>query len=121
MSRRRCCAASNKKPDATAAGTDAEPRPATDVQAALTVLGRLPQRPNVSRGDLTGAQVAGAQLGGADLSSAQLGRANLTGAKLQGADLRKTIGLTQEQLNAAHGDAETQLPDGLQRPDGWQP
>jgi uncharacterized protein YjbI with pentapeptide repeats len=87
MCRRRCCAASNKKPDATAAGTDAEPRPATDVQAALTVLGRLPQRPNVSRGDLTSAQVAGAQLGGADLSGAQLAEVNLTHAQLVEADL----------------------------------
>ena len=34
-----------EKPDATAPGTGAEPRPATDVQAALSVLSRLPQQP----------------------------------------------------------------------------
>jgi hypothetical protein len=76
-----------EKPDGTAPGTDAEARPATDVQAALTVLGRLPQQPNVSRGDLTGAQVAGARLGGADLSGAELGGADLSGAWLDEAKL----------------------------------
>ena len=96
-------------------------RPTTDVQAALTVLGRLPQRPDVSRGNLFGALLAGALLGGANLSGAELSRADLTGAGLKGADLREIEGLRQEQLNSADGDADTQLPDGLQRPDGWAP
>jgi hypothetical protein len=30
------------------------PTPATDVQAAVTVMGRLPKRPDLSRGDLSG-------------------------------------------------------------------
>jgi hypothetical protein len=59
----------------------------TDVQAALTVLGRLPQRPSVSRGDLSGSHLSGAQLGGANLSGAQLGGANLSNASLGGANL----------------------------------
>ena len=69
----------------------------TDVQAALTVLGRLPLRAGVSRGDLSGAHLAGASLiqadltdadlGGADLTGAQLREADLTGAQLGGADL----------------------------------
>jgi hypothetical protein len=80
-----------EKPDATAPGTDAKPRPATDVQAALSVLGRLPQQPNVSRGDLTGAQVAGAHLGGANLTSAQLAGADLSGARLYMADLTSAL------------------------------
>jgi uncharacterized protein YjbI with pentapeptide repeats len=186
-------------------------KPTTDVQAALTVLGRLPQRSGVSRGDLAhallvgalfrGANLSGARLGGANLSDAHLDevdlsgavlfktdlsgailslakltdarlveanlsgaaliRANLSGARLDeadlsgatlftanlsnarldraslsdaeltdadlsgarlyGADLRETTGLTQEQLNSAYGNANTQLPDGLQRPDGWKP
>jgi hypothetical protein len=118
-----------EKPDATAPGTDAKPRPATDVQAALTVLGRLPQQPNVSRGDLAGAQLAGARLGGAnlagaqlataDLAGAQLDGANLSGAQLGGADLRHARALTQSQLDAARGNAETQLPAGLGRPASW--
>jgi Pentapeptide repeats (8 copies) len=73
-------------------GPEQKPKPATDVQAALTVLGRLPKRANVSRGDLSGAQLAGtdltgAQLTGTDLAGARLGGANLAGAALGGADL----------------------------------
>jgi uncharacterized protein YjbI with pentapeptide repeats len=114
-------------------------KPTTDVQAAMTVLGRLPQRSGVSRGDLSGALLAGAVLGGANLSGAALGGANLSGAFLDEADLsgaflgeanlssarldranlRKTRSLTQKQLNSADGDAKTQLPDRLQRPDDW--
>jgi uncharacterized protein YjbI with pentapeptide repeats len=89
--------ATAEKPDVAIAQTNAQPRPATDVQAALTVLGRLPQRSDVSRGDLSGAWLVGAQLAnanlsgakldGADLSGAQLANANLSGAKLDGAKL----------------------------------
>jgi Pentapeptide repeats (8 copies) len=63
------------------------PRPPADVQAACTVLGRLPEQPNVSRGDLSDAQLAGAQLTGANLSGAWLGGADLSGAGLTGANL----------------------------------
>jgi hypothetical protein len=153
--------------------------PATDVQAALSVLSRLPQRSSVSRGDLSrafltravlvgadlsggrldganlsvavlhyinlsrallrradlsyvrgyradlsaayleGADLSGAILAEADLSYARLEGANLSGAQLNGADLRKIRDLTQKQLNSARGDANTRLPEGLQRPDGW--
>ncbi|MDT3443831.1 pentapeptide repeat-containing protein [Pseudofrankia sp. BMG5.37] len=61
--------------------------PTTDVQAALTILGRLPARENVPRADLTRVHLAGARLGGANLTGARLGGANLTGASLDGADL----------------------------------
>jgi Pentapeptide repeats (8 copies) len=73
-------------------------------QAALTVLGRLPQRSGVSRGDLSAALLPRTSLGGAnrsgtvlhganlieaqflkaDLSGAELYRANLSGAGLNG-------------------------------------
>jgi hypothetical protein len=62
-------------------------KPTTDVQAAITVLGRLPQRSGVSRGDLSGALLAGAQLDGANLAEAKLDGANLAGAQLEAADL----------------------------------
>jgi hypothetical protein len=62
-------------------------RPTTDIQAALTVLGRLPQRPDVSRGDLSGALLAGARLLNANLSGAGLSRADLSGAVLFRANL----------------------------------
>ncbi len=119
-------------------------RPPTDVQAALTVLGRLPQRSGVSRGDLSGALLAGVQLDEVNLAGARLDGADLPGAQLIGADLSgANLGdriprpvrveevaslvapmsdrprLTQTQLVTARGDGSTVLPDGLQRPDHW--
>jgi uncharacterized protein YjbI with pentapeptide repeats len=84
--------------------------------------------------DLIGADLRGADLRGADLRSAyligaDLRRADLTAADLIGADLRDTdvrdadlersIFLTQMQLNATHGDADTTLPPRLIRPPHW--
>jgi len=83
-------------------------KPPVDIQAAVTVLGRLPDRPAVSRGDLSDASLnrfnllqanftgailseadlSGADLNGADLNGAKLRGADLNGAKLRGADLR---------------------------------
>jgi uncharacterized protein YjbI with pentapeptide repeats len=75
--------------DPAAQESDARPRPATDVQAALTVLGRLPMRPDVSRGDVSEAQLAGAQLGRANLSGARLDGAVLSRAQLDWANLSR--------------------------------
>lgn len=60
-----------------------EEAPATDVQAAVTVLGRLPARKGVPRVDLRDANLVGANLVDANLAYASLGGANLTGAKLR--------------------------------------
>lgn len=78
----------------------------------------------LKKANLIGANLAEADLSGADLEKAQMDRAVLTSAKLGGVKLRKTdlattIGLTQEQLEEATGDATTQLPSGLKRPAGW--
>src|SRR4051812_14264178 len=62
------------KPPEEPIGIDTKPAPATDVQAAIAVLGRLPARADVSRGDLLGAHLTGARLD----------RANLNGAYLDG-------------------------------------
>lgn len=96
-----------------------------DIQAALTVLGRLPRRSKVSRGDLSEASLTGAYLGHADLTRADffktkltevnlrraklteatLIRADLTGATLRGADLRRALleaaNLTKADLSFA--------------------
>lgn len=96
-------------------------KPATDVQAAVTVLGRLPSRPTVSRGDLngailTGAILTGAKFVGANLSNvrldaahmvnAELIRADLSAARLDGADLSDArldeADLTQARLQDAN-------------------
>jgi uncharacterized protein YjbI with pentapeptide repeats len=105
-------------------------KPTTDVQAAINVLGRLPQRSGVSRGDLSAAFLAHAGLRGANLSGAALVETYLAGAVLEGADLSGAVlhgvdlweayGLTQAQLDTARGDASTRLPDGLRRPASWE-
>jgi uncharacterized protein YjbI with pentapeptide repeats len=98
--------------------------PPTDVQAALTVIGRrstgrggveLPKT-NIAGADLrevnlTGAylreaNLTGTDLSGADLTGAGLAYANLTGAKLTGAQIR------QKQLDEACG-SDAVLPPGL--------
>ena len=78
----------------------------------------------LAKANLIGANFSDADLTGADLEKAQLDRANLTGAKLGGVSLRKTdlattIGLTQEQIDKAKGDATTNLPSGFKRPSTW--
>ena len=71
-------------------------KPPVDVQAAVTVLGRLRHLEMVPRADLTGAtlrhvtlhtDLTGAALARADLTGADLTGADLTGADLTGADL----------------------------------
>lgn len=62
---------------------------------------------------LISADLDGANLSGADLSGAMLGRASLSGANLDGANLETARNLTQQQLDDAHGNAQTRLPPGL--------
>lgn len=110
-----------------------------DVQAILTVLGRrtwsaveeqsldlhetslatayLPfanfQRAYLYEANLRGAMMYRANLQGAWLWKAQLHSAILEGAHLEGADLTAAEGLTWEQLQQAHIDKSTKLPDYL--------
>jgi hypothetical protein len=71
-------ARAHSDPEAEQAAAQESAAPRTDVQAALTVLGRLPQLAGVSRGDLRLTHLAGAYLRGAVLRR----------VVLQGADLR---------------------------------
>lgn len=64
---------------------------------------------------LRGTRLRGAQLSLADLKAADLSGADLRGACLQGADLDGVLGLTWEQVEQAHIDDDTRLPDYLQR------
>ncbi len=90
---------------------------------------------DLSEASLTGANLRGADLSntnlrqawlrraclsGANLIGAYLGNADLRDANLSGTDLRLTGGLTQEQIDLAKGDSNTQLPDGLHVPDRWK-
>jgi hypothetical protein len=88
-------------------------RPRTDIQAALTVIGRRerseelegPNYLDLSRTDLRGANLDGAHLEGANLAQAQLGNAYLSDAHLEGARL-EYAGLEAAFLMDCHlGDA----------------
>jgi uncharacterized protein YjbI with pentapeptide repeats len=81
---------------------------------------------NLKGADLRGANLRGACLIGADLRGADLRLADLIGADfraadIRGADLTGSIFLTQSQLNAAKGDADTKVPPSLTRPAHWSP
>ncbi|GMK43573.1 hypothetical protein PghCCS26_07000 [Paenibacillus glycanilyticus] len=74
--------------------------------------------------DLRGANLRGSYLIAADLRGADLRHADLIGADmrdtdLSGADLSESLFLTQVQLQAAKGNADTKLPPALSRPDHW--
>ena len=122
---------------------------ANDVQAALSVLGRLARASDGApldlhgislRGaflpgarlagallyscDLEGALLEGADLRGAWLWQTNLERVNLDDADLRGADLSSARGLTRAQIEAARCDETTRLPTlsgaNAARP-RWQP
>jgi len=74
--------------------------------------------------DLRGTTLRGSLAIAADLRGARLDRCDLLGVDLRDADLRGTdvrgaVFLTQMQVNAARGDAATDLPDGFRRPAHW--
>jgi hypothetical protein len=74
-------------------------KPATDVQAALTVIGRRTEGPGGV--DLADVSIPGANLiNKANLSKAELSRANLSGADLSEADLSKAY-LSEAKLSKA--------------------
>lgn len=84
-------------PASPATASPAPPHPPTDVQAALTVLGRRPDPAShvnidltwadIRGADLTAANLTHADLRDADLKDAYLRSVNLTGAALRNADL----------------------------------
>jgi Pentapeptide repeats (8 copies) len=115
--------------DGTKTDTGQRP-PATDIQAALTVIGRRAagtgvvdlngshvSKAKLSLANLREADLRGADLSGADLSFAALFLADLRGADLSGADLSfahlEITNVTQSQLDKACSDRGTHLPSGL--------
>lgn len=79
---------------------------------------------NLRGADLRGANLRGALLIAADLRGADLRAADVIGADfrdadLRGADLTSGIFLTQDQINAARGNARTKVPPLLHRPAHW--
>ncbi len=74
---------------------------------------------NLIGADLRGADMRGANLRGADLREADCRRARIDSSRLQSANLSTSRNLEQTQVDAAHGDGETKLPIGIERPDAW--
>ena len=120
-------------------GKPSPQRPRADIQAILTVLGRrswfseddqpldlhetalsrayLPmarlEKAFLYDANLEGALLYDANLRGAWLWKTNLKDAILEGAHLEGADLTGATGLTWEQIQTAHIDETTKLPDQL--------
>ncbi|GED69103.1 hypothetical protein BRE01_28050 [Brevibacillus reuszeri] len=69
--------------------------------------------------NLRGAYLIAADLRGADMRVADLIGVDFRDADIRGADLTGSLFLTQAQLNAAKGDADTKLPPSLARPPHW--
>jgi hypothetical protein len=84
------------------------------------LIGKNLRGADLRRSSLRGAQLVGADLRNADLRAADVSGADVRGADLGGADLRDVLFLTEAQLEAASGDAATQLPPSLTRPAHWR-
>jgi Pentapeptide repeats (8 copies) len=101
--------------------------PDPDIQAIMTVLRRRalyhkregPELLDLSDTNLSGADLSVADFSGVFLSGANLIGANLIGADLSGANLIEAQNLTQEQLEQALGDENSQLPPHLKPPAHW--
>lgn len=65
------------------------------------------------------ANLSRAYLRWVNLEGADFQLAQFEGTHVEGADLSLSKGLIQAQIQAAIGDAETKLPDGLSRPVHW--
>ena len=99
---------------------EGRPRPPIDIQAVLGAFrNRRLEDLQRDRAGQRGFDLRAAILRWADLGGIDLRHADLTAANLRGADLRNARNLGQEQVNAALGDEETMLPDGLIRPTAW--
>lgn len=68
---------------------------------------------NFSGATFRGTDLSGANLAHADLDGADLTGAHMTITSIKGTDLTRAKGLTQSQLDAACGDAQTKVPAGF--------
>ncbi len=74
---------------------------------------------DLSGADLSGADLFGANLSGANLSEAKCSRFNIDSARLHFAKCSGAIDLSQEQIDKALGNSETELPKGMTHPPHW--
>lgn len=91
-----------------------------------TIAGRLDfigadcRKFNLAGEDLSGALFIAANTRNIDFTGADLLGADFRDADLRGADLRKSLFLTQMQINAAKGNCTTLLPPSLTYPEHWE-
>jgi hypothetical protein len=78
------------------------------------------QKAVLLRADLRAANLQRANLQDANLDGAKFLRADLAQADISGANLKATRALTPGQINQAHGNEYTQLPDYLEAPPAWR-
>ncbi len=74
---------------------------------------------NLTNTILENANLENANLSGANLENDDLFSDALSGANLSGADLSSVKNLRQKQIEQAHGDEFTKLPEGLIYPAHW--
>ena len=98
------------------------PAVTTDVQSALTVIGRREAKNDpdykhldLSQSNLSSAYLYGADLYGAYLYGAKLDGADLDGADLDGADLDDAKGITPEQIKQATDWQKAHYADGFRK------
>lgn len=84
-----------------------------------SLMGADLRRADLDRQCLRSALLIAADLRGARLDRTDLLGADLRDADLRGADLSGAIFCTQQQVDAARGDATTCLPAGLRHPSHW--
>ncbi|BCH20653.1 hypothetical protein MesoLjLb_04380 [Mesorhizobium sp. L-8-3] len=82
-------------------------------------------RANFDKAVITGTRFSLANLARADLGGAvfegsiEFGKAFMYLTRIEGLDLSAAIGLRQEQIDLACGNADTKLPAGLSKPANW--
>ncbi|WP_408008977.1 pentapeptide repeat-containing protein [Pseudalkalibacillus sp. A8] len=79
---------------------------------------------NLAGWDLQGENFRGILMIAANLSHSDLRKADFIGAdlrdaELSGANLKEALFLTQSQINSAKGDAQTRIPNYLEKPSHW--
>jgi hypothetical protein len=85
----------------------------------------VPAAIGLDRDGLREANLREADLSNANLVAERLEKTDLTGAVLtrallDHADLTRSLGLTQAQIDSAHGDIATKLPSNLRVPETWK-
>jgi len=88
-------------------------------QPRAHLMGANLHKSQLDRYCLRSALLIAADLRGATFERTDLLGADLRDADLSGANLRSAIFLTQQQVDAAQGDARTRLPVGLHSPAHW--